>query len=174
MGELLVRSNPLIEMNAGQFQSFQGFIQGNSSLLQSNGPTMTCARELGQALQYQGLSSYSQSDYNDAYGSVLAQGGTIDMAQDVAGGMQSGALDAWMTGQELVWLSQVIPSASNGNWQPYLTTGTESRNQVRQVMVLLQSMPDMQSMLQEVQHLLLSYQPIVEEQMVMAGCLFRK
>jgi len=78
---------------------------------------MTWARQIGQALQYQGLTSYSQGDYDDAYGSVLAQGGTIDMAHDVAGSMQSGALDAWMTGKELVWLSEVIPIAANGKRQ---------------------------------------------------------
>lgn len=174
MGILLLRSNPLIEIDAAQFSAFQSFVQENASLLQTNGPTMTCARQLGQALQYQGLKSYSQQDYNDAYGSVLAKGGTIEMANDVAGSMQSGALDAWMTGKELVWLSQVIPSAAAGNWQPYLTTGTESRNQLRQVIQIYRAMPDMRQMLKEMQPLLASFQPIVEEQMVMAGCLFRK
>lgn len=173
MGILLLRSNPLIEMDSGQLGAFQSFVQTNSSMLQPNGPTMTCARQLGQALQYQGLKSYSQRDYDDAYGSVLAQGGTIDMAQDVAGSMQSGALDAWMTGKELVWLSEVIPSAAAGNWQPYMATGTESRKQLRQVIAIYSQMPDMQAILRDMQPLLASFQPIVEEQMVMAACLFK-
>jgi hypothetical protein len=174
VGVLLLRSNPLMEMDAARFNAFREFIQQNAALLRAGTATMNCAGQLGRALQQHGLTRYSPREYDEAYGRVLQRGGTIEMANDVADSMRSGALDAWMTGKELVWLSQVIPAAANGNWLPYATTGTESRKQLRQVMVIIEQMPDMQGMLNSVQHLLVTFQPQIEEQMVMAACLLRR
>jgi hypothetical protein len=174
LGRLLLDSNPINEADPQTFADFQANIARNSNVLQSNGATMICARRLGAALQNQGLSQFSKQDYNEAYGSVLAQGGTIEMAQDVADSMSSGAVDMWATGRELSWLAQVIPTAANGNWTPYTTTGTESRNQIRQILPIMATISDIGRDLPWVLDTINGFQPIVEEQMVMAACLFRK
>ena len=173
MGQLLLQSNPLVEMDQARWNNYTSWISSNAQLLTANGPTMSCARELGNALVYQGLQSFGQADYEGSYGRVLEMGGTIEQAQDVAGSMRSGALDAFMTGKELIWLAEVIPQAAQGNWQPFLNTGTESRLQFRQVIPLLQQ-AGLGADLGQIAPLIDQFGPMVEEQMVMAACLFRR
>lgn len=174
LGFLLLASNPINEVDPQRRQQFHQLIGENSEILSSDGATMICAARLGRALQQQGLASFNRGDYDRAYENVVANGGNVAMAQDVAGSMNQGAMDAWSTGRELTWLSQVLPAAAVGNWDPYWNTGTQTRNQVRQALAIIGSMPDMGSMMQQLQHLLGIFQPQIEEQMVMASCLFRQ
>ncbi len=162
------------EIGQNQFGQLRAFIEGNSNLLQAGGPAVTCARQLGEALASAGLKSFSRQDYDGAYSSVLAQGGTIKQAQDVAGSMTRGSVDAFMTGKELYWLSTVLPAAANGDWGPYLNTATEHRAQVRQVLPLILSMPDTGELMPIVRQTMAQFEPMVEEQIVMASCLFWK
>ena len=97
VGMLFYRSNPATEMDQNQFDQFRALVEGNSESLQESGPTITCTRQLGEALASVGLRTFSQGDYDDSYASVLSQGGTMEQAQDVAGSMNSGAVDAFMT-----------------------------------------------------------------------------
>ena len=172
-GMLLYESNVLMELDQQKASEFEAFIRTNASLLQADGPTIQCAKRLGNTLISRGLGSYSRVDYDRAYESVLANGGTIEMASDVAGSMQSGALDAVMTGQELLWLAEVIPPAARGDWSKFTSTGTEARNQVRMVAPMVMAMPDMAGMLQQVQPIIdqLGFGPMVADQMVLASCL---
>ena len=173
VGLLLYESNVMMELDQQKASEFEAFIRTNAGLLQADGPTIQCARRLGNTLVSKGIGSYSLPDYDRAYESVLADGGTIEMASDVARSMQSGALDAVMTGQELLWLADVIPSAALGDWSKFTSTGTEARNQVRMVAPMVMAMPDMGQMLQEVQPVIdqLGFGPVVADQMVLASCL---
>lgn len=174
VGAILVRSNPISEMNQGSFDEFRALIQSNANVLQDGSPIVTCAGKLGSALTSIGLATFSRRSYDDAYGSVINQGGTIAQAQQVADSMNSGSLDAHTTGEELSWLSTVLPAAANGDWTPYMTTATERRAQIRQVLPLVASVPDMAESMPIVQAAMTEFGPLVEEQMVMAACLYRR
>lgn len=171
MGQLLLQSNPLVEADGQRWNNYVQWINNNANLLTQDGPTMVCARKLGNAFTSYGLRNFNQADYNDSYGRVLEMGGNIDQAQGVADSMMSGALDAYMTGQELLWLARVIPSAAVGNWNPFLTTGTQSRLQFRQVIPIIQQ-AGLSYDLGQLAPFIDQFGPMVEEQMVMAACLY--
>lgn len=163
LGHLYYLSNPM-----GNANDLTAFVNQYRAHLTSNGTVMKCAKTLGNKLIAQSLGAFSQADYDDAYGSVLEMGGTMDMAHDVAYDIQSGAVDLLMLGQELLWLVQVIPSAANGDWRLFNTTGTETRNMIREVMPIYQMMFAMDpSMAQIFDDVLAQFGPLVEYQMVM-------
>lgn len=170
LGALMIQSSPIIEMNDDRVHNFGNWISGNAQFLKSNGPIIECARNLGNALISRGLSSYMQTDYDDAYGRVLSMGGNMDDGHAVADSMTSGALDAMMMGKELLWLAQVIPAGAEGNWEPYFSSGTSARQQFRQMIPILKV-----SGLGNAEQLMpyfSQYEPILQDQMVMATCLF--
>lgn len=172
MGQLLLQSNPLVEADGQRWNNYVQWINNNAHLMTQDSPTMVCARKLGNALTSSGLRNFNQADYDDSYGRVLELGGNIDHARDVADSMMSGSVDAYMTGQELLWLARVIPSAAAGNWEPFYTTGTQSRLQFRQVIPIIQQ-AGLGYDLGQLAPFVGQFGPMVEEQMVMAACLFK-
>lgn len=171
VGALLIRSNFMIESDQSLFAEFRALIEANATVLRRDGPIVGCMRDLGKALVEQGISQFSRQDYDDAYESVLSQGGTIDQAQSVAESMINGSVDAFITGKELYWLATVLPAASGGDWVPYWNTATESRSQARQGLAIIISMPDMREMIPMVHQMFTRLEPLVQNQMVMASCL---
>jgi hypothetical protein len=80
-------------------------------------------------------------------------------------GLRSYGSDSISVGNELIWLSQVLPPAALGNTAPYNTTGTPTRQAARQYLPLLQmycqSNP---SFCQTIQAALLNAAPSMEDQ----------
>ncbi len=109
------------------------FVRNNCNYLISEGSVINLARDLGNNLISSGLQNYSQNDYDDAYESALNMGATGEMARDVASSISSASLDAFVMGQELLWLTVVMPAAAQGNWEPFVTTGTYSRQYIIQI-----------------------------------------
>ena len=129
LGHLYYAVNPLNELQNPK--SIENFIYSNKSLLQDDSPTIRCARKLGTKLIESGLKAFSNNDYDRAYGSVLDMGGNMSQARDVSQSIQQGAVDTFMIGQELLWISNVVPKAANGDWTDFNKTGTQSRMTLR-------------------------------------------
>lgn len=158
LGHLYYMVNPLnVMQHPGDVEDF---IRENKSLLQSDSPIIQCAKKLGNKLTMSGLNSFSTTDYDRAYGSVLSMGGDTSQARSVADSLQQGAVDAYMVGQELLWIADAVPKAANGDWSAFNTTGTQSRKTMRQVWPLYQQL-GMQSVLDQYKPL---FQPMIEEQ----------
>jgi hypothetical protein len=76
-------------------------------------------------------------------------------------------------GQELQWLAQVLPPAAEGDWGPYENTGTPMRNQVRQVLPILQIASQMDpSLAAIVDNVMKQFEPIVADQVAMLALMF--
>jgi len=112
-------------------QEVEQFIYSNRHLLTQNSQAINFARDLGNYLTNYGINAYNQKDYNDAYSSAVSMGANSDMAYDVASSFNSQAVDAYMFGQELLWLAQVIPQAAQGNWTPFKASATTTRQALR-------------------------------------------
>jgi hypothetical protein len=166
LGRLYYAVNPLNEVQNPN--AVMKFINDHKSLLQDDSPTISCARKLGNRLIQSGLNAFSNSDYDRAYGSVLDMGGNMSHARDVANSLQQGAVDAFMIGQELLWIANVVPKAANGDWTDFNNTGTQSRMTMRQVWPIYKTM-GMSSMLNQYMPL---FQPMIEEQVTFLALMY--
>ncbi len=162
VGRVYYYANPLSDHSV-----LVELVQQNKAVFTENSDVIRCAKALGSILFRQAAISFGENDYNKAYGRALEMGATGEQARGVADSMQSGTLDLFMLGQELLWLAEVLPSAADGDWGPFKTTGTETRIMARQLLplmnMMLESDPDSAAIKNAVMQ---QYQPIVEEQMV--------
>ena len=84
--------------------------------------------------------------------------------------MYNGSADLYAMGAELAWLSQVIPAAAQGNWNPFNSTGTDMRKLFYQFWPMIQ--PIMSSDYSDpgsspmIDQLLALSKPLVEEQIM--------
>ena len=163
VGGLYYALNPLNEQSHPQ--QLMAFVQTNKRLLAPNAPTIQCLRLVGLRLMNQGLASFSMKDSDHAYESALRMGADVDQARSVASSINSGSIEAYMMGEELVWLSEVVPAAAEGDWTRFAGTGTQSRLMFRQVWPLYQQMlamdPSMRTILESA---MAQMQPWVEYQ----------
>ena len=130
------------------------YIQQNRTYFVEDCTVIRYTKSLGNRLVSRGLSSLSQEDYDGAYESTLGMGGTMEQARDVANSISSGSMNLYMLGNELLWLAEVLPYAVNGNWRPFQTTGTNTRNQIRQILpfynMMLKTEPLMLQLVDEI------------------------
>lgn len=144
-----------------------GFLQQNRSAFKENGSAIRCAKALGTAMMQQGVNAFSEMSYNDAYGGALQMGANGDQARQIANSMTSGAVDVYIMGEELIWLSKVLPAAALGNWQPFNTTGTMQRQQARQYLPFYRQMSQMDPAISAIfEQTMQQFAPLIEEQVV--------
>lgn len=164
VGQAYWLSNPLSEGNLGEF------LGRNNELFVANGHGIRCTKALGEHLIRAGNSAYDPNAYERAAGV-----GPIEFAGDVADSINSGSVDLFMMGKELVWLSNVLPAAAHGNFGPLNSTGTPARQQIRQVLPIYAMMmqdPEMRAMWQQiVQPLMRAYGPMAVDQIVMLSLM---
>ena len=86
------------------------------------------------------------------------------MARSVASDIQSGSVGLMAMGQELFWLAEVLPTAAAGDWKDYNTTGTPTRQQLRQVLPWMDSILD-PSTKQSFDIMMSQYAPVFEKQL---------
>jgi hypothetical protein len=130
--QVQVLSNPLSEMMHGT-EELQAYIQQNKSYFVQDGSAIKCATVLGQYLFNQGMLTF------DEHASERAAGMAVNMEQyhQLEADINRGSIDLTIQGEELLWLAQVLAEAAEGNWDPYSSTGTATRQQARQVIMPL-------------------------------------
>lgn len=126
--QVQVLSNPLSEMLYGT-EELQAYVQQNKAYFVQDGQAIKCATVLGQYLFNQGILTF------DEHASERAGRYAVNMEQyhQLEADINRGSIDLALQGEELLWLAQVLPEAAEGNWGPYLSTGTMMRQQGRQV-----------------------------------------
>ena len=170
LGRVYYLSNPLSD-----HAEFVTFIQENASYFSRNGSAIKCATALGNRLIKLGLRSFNKEDYDHAYERTLEMGGSMEQARDVASSINQGAVDLFIMGKELVWLAKVLPSATEGDWNLFETSGTETRNQIRQVLPMYKIILEMDpSTAQMVNSVMKQFQPIAEKQVEMMVLMMSK
>jgi hypothetical protein len=104
----------------------------------ANGVVVQCAKALGEFMIARGISAYDPKAYDRAM--AVAPAGAGQLAPDVARSFNSGSVDAIAMGQELVWLSQVLPQVAKGDLTAFNNSGTQARQTVRQALPMLKLM----------------------------------
>jgi len=152
------------------------FVSANGSTLGENSEVIRCARELGQLLISQGIQNFNNNgDRERMYNIGERAGVDPGVTKSAADGMYDGSTDLYTMGQELVWLSQVIPNASEGNWDSFNNTGTELRRQFYQVWPMVQSVTlEDESNKQMMDQFMSQMQPITEYQILILASMITK
>lgn len=99
-------------------EEMEALVSQNKDLFEPNGPAIRCMRSLGTGLLQAAFNAYDQKALEKAYRS----GAPPDIARDVANLVNDSAIKLAWLGQELIWLSEVLPYGAQGNWVPFLTT----------------------------------------------------
>ena len=153
---LMGRDNEMIQL----MQSYPDyFTQGGGAIL--------CMPRLGTVLVQGGLAQSGQSggySATESFGSSMPEG-LAHLPGQVDASMQSYGSDMFAMGQELLWLSEVLPAAAQGNYTPYNTPRTPARQMASQVLpihqMLCQSDPSMCQMMLGMLH---EMAPQIEQQ----------
>jgi len=138
IGIFYVLSCPSLRTNEPTIYSA---VNENSQFLDENGTVIQCMRRLGELMVNQGYQNFNFNNtaQNQVHENVLemanstglsAQAGNI--ADNVVNGMRNQQLQPIIVGNELIWLSNVLPDAANGNWEAYENTGSIFRQQALQ------------------------------------------
>ena len=103
-------------------------------LLDENSDVIRCMRRLGNLMVNRGAQqfNFTNADENRVRSSVMnmADGSGLDVgtvADNTVASMRREVLQPIIIGQELIWLSNVIPDAADDDWDSYETTGTVFR-----------------------------------------------
>lgn len=126
---VLIRENEIIPL-----------IQSNLASFNPGGRAIRCMQKLGAALSNNGLAQFQQNNGNavgEGYAGAMPEG-LEHLPGDVADSLNSYVSDVYAMGQELIWLANVLPSIAQGNYTPYNSTGTYTRQMLRQVWPIYQ------------------------------------
>jgi hypothetical protein len=131
---LLSRENELIPL-----------LDENKAYFLEGGGATRCMQALGAALMRGGSSGavlgngYSATE---RFGGSMPQG-LEHLPGQVDASMRGYGSDMLTMGQELLWLSQVLPPAVDGDYEPYNTTSTPNRQMIAQAVPLYQMLCQM-------------------------------
>lgn len=133
----------------------------------AGGAAIRCMQRLGSALVQGGISQnmeYGGRSATERFGGMMPEG-LEHLPGQVDDSMRSYGTDMYMMGQELLWLAEVLPAAARGNYQPYNTPVTTTRQMAYQVMPIYQMMCQMDpSLCQMVLAMLNDMTPQIEQQ----------
>jgi hypothetical protein len=114
------------------------FMNSNPGNFTEGGAAIRCMQSLGNALVNRGMAMSNQFSGQPAtsiFGGRMP-GGLAQLPGQVDSALRSYGTDWINLGQELRWLSQVLPPAARGNFSPYNTTGTVMRQNLRQTLAI--------------------------------------
>jgi len=131
-----VLSIPLVQGR----EQLLSLLQDHRAAFLQDGEATGCLRRLGERLTSSGM---QQARELEGFSARKQFGGGMPEGLDHLPGQVDHSLRAYagntiMMGQELLWLSRVLPAAAHGNTAPYNTTATPARRMAMQVMPLLQ------------------------------------
>jgi len=164
IGKLSYISSPLFVIN--NWADLNAFVNEYRSILLPGSKVIQCMREAGIRMQSAALQSLDPQAGNRAYSSALNMGATGEMANTIKANIDGGQIQPFVMGQDLVWLSQVIPKGAQGDWSDF-NKGTFIRNQsidyTRTMVTMFQYMGEA-DLLNYVMSTMTSYQPYAEYQ----------
>ena len=133
---LVAKSYVLTMPLLGRDNEMIPLMQSNHSYFTPEGDAVRCMQELGTALINEAIKQAETNNGPSAqelFGGMMPEG-LGHLPGEVDDSMHSYANDLYAMGQELIWLSRVLPAAAQGNYTPYNTTGTQTRMIFKQVL----------------------------------------
>lgn len=133
------------------YQELEWFLNEHEADFAQNSPLTSCMRDFGIFLKSKGHIAYSRYPHSKAYENAVLAGANSDQATKIANDLTRDASDMVLIGEELIWLSEVIPAAVEGDWSQFRQSGTDMRRQIKPMLALMQQMNDpyMNSALQD-------------------------
>lgn len=143
------------------------FVRSKYEYFEKEGKAIKCMALLGNNLITAGLNAYDPH----AYESIMGKG-PIELQPQVAQSINSDAVSLYTMGIELKWFAGVLPYIVKGNYTPYLTTGTPTRNQIKEILPILNltinSDPYLKATFEEMMTI---YSQLAREQIVMLALM---
>lgn len=131
------------------------YMTSNPESFTENGKAIQCMQNLGSALINQAMAqNHPYEDYTarEMFGGQMPEG-LGDLPGQVDASMNSYANDTITMGGELLWLSHVLPPAAQGNYTPYNSTATPTRQvmlqSIQMYVFLCQMSPGLCQMMQD-------------------------
>lgn len=175
LGKLYYLANPYLVITDPM--QVTNFVRSNASNLSKNSEVIRCAYELGYLLINQAASQYVNPNQDRERIYNIGQSAGVDplITERAANEMSDGTTDLLLLGYELIWLSQVIPSAAEGNWDLFNNTGTDSRKLFYQMWPLIQTMAYYEdaSIMEIFKQAMSQVQPIVEYQIFILASMIQ-
>ncbi len=153
-----ILSNPLSERK--KFETLKAYIQENKGDFTDDGSVIRCARALGNNLMKRGVLTFDDQVRERAANKGISPEYYDRLEADV----NRGSIDSLLQGEELLWLAEVLPEAAKGNWNPYQSTGTKTRQQARAFLPMIEMIDP--SSIQQLEAMMAKIEPIVEDQYV--------
>lgn len=138
VGQLYYGVNPYFELTRPR--DVETFIRQNAALLSANSAVIHCAAIASERLKSFAHGSFDARAADDAYAMAIAQGATMEQANDVRRAINRDAIGTLIVAEELEWLAEVIPHAAFGDYGPFTRTGTDSRRMFRQAWPMYQEL----------------------------------
>ena len=139
----------------------------NPAYFTQGGDAIRCMRGLGTALAQGGLrtaQTYGGYSATEQFGASMPEG-LSHLPGEVDASMNSYGSDMLAMGQELQWLSRVLPLLAMGDYSQYNTPATPSRQMAAQALVFYQLLCQMDpAICQVMQNMTLQAVPFVEQQ----------
>ncbi len=140
----------------------------NKAYFVEGGKAIRCMEALGTSLVQGGMAAANRFK---GYSATERFGGSMPpglehLPGQVDSSLRSYGNDMFAMGQELLWLSQVLPPAVKGDYAPYNTTATPNRQMVAQVLPIYQMLCQMDpGMCQMMQSMMIQMEPSLEQQL---------
>lgn len=165
IGKLYYVASPAYYTN--NWKQLNNLVANNRNLLRSNSPIIKCMKEVGENMQIEAMQSFDSRAGINAYASAISYGANASQARQIQTNIENGQIQPYLIGKELVWLSQVLPKAAQGDWSGFMNTGTFTRRQAIEGIALIQQMFEYMGeteMLNYVMSTMNEYQPYLEYQ----------
>ncbi|HKK10807.1 MAG TPA: hypothetical protein VJ939_08210 [Bacteroidales bacterium] len=150
IGLLYVWSCPSLSRDESDFESLVNKIY---PLLDEDGDVIRCMRRLGELLVNQGYQNFNFNEeaenrvHERTMDMAMKHGNVAEaknIADNVVSSMRNEQLQPIIIGQELIWLSKVLPDAANDDWYDYYNTCSFFRqqaiDQIEQIKIILRTM----------------------------------
>jgi hypothetical protein len=150
----------------GQDKLLEQLINDNRSAFNENGGATRCMRSLGTALLQQSIQRRPANPYaaQERFAGMMPPG-LGHLPGQVDAEMRNAGTEFLTMGQELTWLAQVLPAASQGNAGPYNSQATPWRQMMNSLVPQLNLLCSMDpSVCQSVLTHMKSLLPVAEQQ----------
>lgn len=165
IGKLYHISSALYVYN--NWSELESLVNNNKMLLAADSKLIMCMKNAGEKMQITNMQNFDPNAGNQAYERSVSMGATPDMARDIKSNVEQGQIQLFVIGQELVWLSKVLPEAAKGNWGPFLNNPSFYRktaiDQIKLTVTMLGVMGE-REILSYFINAMAEYQPYMEYQ----------
>lgn len=135
LGEVYVLSNPLNDPN-----ELLAYVQNKSEYFGEYGVITLAARDLGNWILANNVTGIEEDCLAEIEKRLNRDDISIDYASQLLSDIKKSKFNCKSIAEELIWLSENLPQLAEGNLMDYLSSGTDTRLRLREVLPLYETM----------------------------------